>query len=411
MDCIVKIEDFESQLKSFVGVQQGKRYEQYVSLEATEECLEIRGGTHETILALSLRTGESYRLCRSGSGTIDYYPLRRALRMFQGGGLLRLYSERDYLHLEDLKRSRTVLLQWEDKRTYYRMITKENCEAATISSKCLLHGIERVGYAIREYTPKSWGPKLDMYGNLVLTISKDHVYFVGGNGGRFVVCEMEGANGYSEDVEHTIYVPLTTVRTLKKNLHVGSKNTVTFYRRVIRGLPPVLLVEGHNFQISTECWDGGYLNFQKGCHSPMPVVATLSLLSLRPIIAVLRERYNKLSSDAHLTRMSFDFLKGYVRFTTNDSNTPFDVTIGLEPGMNETGNPEQTSSIIQCKPQYLVEMYDSSDHSGTIVIRSQYFDPNDDSQGTLCRIEYPLQNIEGNICIKQSMLISYSNRW
>ncbi len=410
MDCIVKTQDLESHLKRVAGVQRGKRYAQYVSLEAKQEHMEIRGGTEDAVLSVWLAAGQAYACREVGSGTVDHYPLRRALQMFADSGLIRLRSDEEFLYIADLQHRRTVLLFWEDK-VYFPIVTP-SCKGIKVASTYLYYGLSRVMSACRNV---DLSPVADnTYANVRLTISKDKLEFAAGNGARFIVISMQGDIAYSDDVVHTVFFFKPVQAPLAQSLRREADQMITVYpvipdERAYMGMSPRKLVEGSEFRFST-LRSGGYINIEKIHNMRMPVAATLGLSSLRPIIDTLREAQWKRRCDPFCTRVTFDFSGGTAKFISNDPVEPLDITVGLQPGLNGTGNPEQTTFDFQCESRYLIEMYELSDRSGSVLLECDKYDTPIDTKITLCRVTFPTQYFDG-IRANCQMLITQRSRW
>jgi len=413
MDCVIKSEDLESDLKRLAGVQRGSRDTQCISLVAKQHHLEIRAGTSDTVLTVWLPAGESYTCREVGSGTIDYCSLRRALQMFYNSGLLRLRSDRGFLQVADLQQRRTVLLLWEDK-VYFLTSAPAKCQGIEIPSRYLLHGLSKVMHACGELY-SGWQAGRNTYAHVCLTIAKGKLTFTAGDGGRFIFCDIEGALGYSDDAVHTIYVPKSVQRPLLQSLRGHSHETITIYPTIPNatlhmGGVPQTLVEGSDYRFSSIPCDG-YSNCERHYNAPMPIAATLGLMSLRQIIGALRDSYQERRCNPFCTQMAFDVHVGIVRLTTNDPISPMDVTLALEPGLNSAGSPEQASFVIQCETRYLIEMYDLSCKTGTVLLQGQSHDTGECGKPTLCRITLPMQRIENEIRMRQMIIFVECPQW
>jgi len=411
MDCTIKTKDFEAYLQRLASVLRGSRDSQCIFIQAGEDGLEIHGGTDEVLLSLSMTGRESYRYRDSGSAIIDYYPLRKALHHLRDKELLRLHTEDDLFHTEDLRGHRRVSLIQLNPAIYEPVSPSEDRPGATVSAKNVLRGIQKVKYAI------DWecAHLHQDYEKLYLTLSEDNLVFIAGNGARFAVYEIHNPVRFSGETETVIYLPKPMLRPLTVNLKTCMTDTITFYpmeRPETLTSTPSLFVAGRNFRLYGSCPHRTYFDIRQVIPTRLlRLSAMMSLSSWTPVIDRLKDSYENRQCNINNTQLVFDFSKGTITLTTNDPDKPVNTMLSLEAGCIPPKDPAQTTAVVRCNSKYLIDMFDSGDRTGTFSMNFEDFDTYDGPKVPLCQVEFPLQHHKDSTSTKYKMFFIQSHEW
>jgi hypothetical protein len=408
MDCTIKTKDLESRLHCFAGIRQPTGDSQCVVFRANEERLQIEMHASDAILLFFLNGSNSYRHRHSGDGTVDLLPLRKAFASLRDKGILRLHTDGDFLHLEDLKGNGRISLAQRNVSVAQPVLPPENGTGVPVNCKHLLRGIRKVAYAADEWCAS---PR---YEKLCLLVSKDRLTFIGGNGNRFATFQIYGQNGFSGGAERTVYLPKPVLRPLVKSLQASITDTVILHSRTDKETEPVgpsLLVEGGDCRLYGTCPPGEYPDVMKVLRGSLPFSASMRLSSWTPVVQQLRDCCRDRRCSIHKTRLIFDFSKGTVAVALDDVATPFDTILPLEAGCIAPEDSGQSTAILQCYSKYLLDIYDSSDETGTFSIRFSDFRTCDGTKNLHWHVEWPKQNLEEGVVAKYELLSMQPYGW